>query len=102
MKLPGDSDKQDKGVSHEMMQRSLQSQRRVVKRVGVLEAKVQEIDLKLATLNQTPITPTEEPPKPTPMEPEEDWEGEIEDNRKNPFVDKGIDCLLYTSDAADE
>ena len=93
MKLPGDSDKQDKGVSHEMMQRSLQSQRRVVKRVGVLEAKVQEIDLKLATLNQTPITPTEEPPKPTPMEPEEDWEGEIEDNRKNPFVDKGIDVL---------
>ena len=93
MKLPGDSDKQDKGVSHEMMQRSLQSQRRVVKRVGVLEAKVQEIDLKLATLNQTPITPTEEPPKPTPMEPEEDWEGEIEDNRKNPFVDKGIDIL---------
>ena len=75
------------------MQRSLQSQRRVVKRVGVLEAKVQEIDLKLATLNQTPITPTEEPPKPTPMEPEEDWEGEIEDNRKNPFVDKGIDVL---------
>ena len=93
MKLPGDSDKQDKGVSHEMMQRSLQSQRRVVKRVGVLEAKVQEIDLKLATLNQTSITPTEEPPKPTPMEPEEDWEGEIEDNRKNPFVDKGIDVL---------
>ena len=41
MKLPGDSDKQDKGVSHEMMQRSLQSQRRVVKRVGLLEDKVE-------------------------------------------------------------
>ena len=36
MKLPGDSDKQQ-AVSHEMMQRSLQSQRRVVKRVGLLE-----------------------------------------------------------------
>ena len=38
MKLPGDSDKQNKGVSHEMMQRSLQSQRRVAQRVGLLEA----------------------------------------------------------------
>ena len=93
MKLPGDSDKQDKGVSHEMMQRSLQSQRRVVKRVGVLEDRVEAIDLKLATPTETPIAPTEEPPKPTPIEPEEDWEGEIEDNRKNPFVDKGIDVL---------
>ena len=89
MKLPGDSDKQDKGVSHEMMQRSLQSQRRVVKRVGVLEDRVEAIDLKLATPTETPITPPEEPPKPTPIEPEEDWEGEVEDNRKN--------CLLYTS-----
>ena len=44
MKLPGDSDKQDKGVSHEMMQRSLQSQRRVVKRVGLLEDKVSELE----------------------------------------------------------
>ena len=93
MKLPGDSDKQDKGVSHEMMQRSLQSHRRVVKRVGVLEDRVEAIDLKLATPTETPIAPTEEPPKPTPIEPEEDWEGEIEDNRKNPFVDKGIDVL---------
>ena len=42
MKLPGDSDNMDKGVSHEMMQRSLQSQRRVVKRVGLLEDKVAE------------------------------------------------------------
>ena len=40
MKLPGDSDNMDKGVSHEMMQKSLQSQRRVVKRVGLLEDKV--------------------------------------------------------------
>ena len=93
MKLPGDSDKQDKGVSHEMMQRSLQSQRRVVKRVGMLEDRVEAIDLKLATPTETPIAPTEEPPKPTPIEPEEDWEGEIEDNRKNPFVDKGIDII---------
>jgi len=44
MKLPGDSDKQDKGVSHEMMQRSLQSQRRVVKRVGLLEDKVDALE----------------------------------------------------------
>ena len=44
MKLPGDSDKQDKGVSHEMMQRSLQSQRRVVKRVGLLEDKVEQLE----------------------------------------------------------
>ena len=44
MKLPGDSDKQDKGVSHEMMQRSLQSQRRVVKRVGLLEDKVESLE----------------------------------------------------------
>ena len=44
MKLPGDSDKQDKGVSHEMMQRSLQSQRRVVKRVGLLEDKVEALE----------------------------------------------------------
>ena len=58
MKLPGDSDKQDKGVSHEMMQRSLQSQRRVVKRVGVLEDRVEAIDLKLATPTETPIAPT--------------------------------------------
>ena len=93
MKLPGDSDKQDKGVSHEMMQRSLQSQRRVVKRVGVLEDRVEAIDLKLATPTETPITTPEEPPKPTPIEPEEDWEGEVEDNRKNPFVDRGIDVI---------
>ena len=45
MKLPGDSDNMDKGVSHEMMQRSLQSQRRVVKRVGLLEDKVEELGL---------------------------------------------------------
>ena len=44
MKLPGDSDNMDKGVSHEMMQRSLQSQRRVVKRVGLLEDKVAELE----------------------------------------------------------
>ena len=44
MKLPGDSDNMDKGVSHEMMQRSLQSQRRVVKRVGLLEDKVSELE----------------------------------------------------------
>jgi len=44
MKLPGDSDKQDKGVSHEMMQRSLQSQRRVVQRVGLLEDKVDALE----------------------------------------------------------
>jgi len=44
MKLPGDSDKQDKGVSHEMMQKSLQSQRRVVKRVGLLEDKVDALE----------------------------------------------------------
>ena len=44
MKLPGDSDKQDKGVSHEMMQKSLQSQRRVVKRVGLLEDKVEQLE----------------------------------------------------------
>ena len=44
MKLPGDSDNMDKGVSHEMMQRSLQSQRRVVKRVGLLEDKVEELE----------------------------------------------------------
>ena len=94
MKLPGDSDKQDKGVSHEMMQRSLQSQRRVVKRVGALEDKVEAIDLKLASVpTETPLPVPEEPPKPTPIEPEEDWEGEVEDNRKNPFVDKGIDVL---------
>ena len=43
MKLPGDSDKQQ-AVSHEMMQRSLQSQRRVVKRVGLLEDKVSELE----------------------------------------------------------
>ena len=43
MKLPGDSDKQQ-GVSHEMMQRSLQSQRRVVKRVGLLEDRVDELE----------------------------------------------------------
>ena len=43
MKLPGDSDKQQ-AVSHEMMQRSLQSQRRVVKRVGLLEDKVAELE----------------------------------------------------------
>ena len=43
MKLPGDSDKQQ-AVSHEMMQRSLQSQRRVVKRVGLLEDKVEELE----------------------------------------------------------
>ena len=43
MKLPGDSDKQQ-GVSHEMMQRSLQSQRRVVKRVGLLEDRVSELE----------------------------------------------------------
>ena len=42
MKLPGDSDKQQ-AVSHEMMQRSLQSQRRVVKRVGLLEDKVEKL-----------------------------------------------------------
>ena len=44
MKLPGDSDNMDKGVSHEMMQKSLQSQRRVVKRVGLLEDKVSELE----------------------------------------------------------
>ena len=44
MKLPGDSDNMDKGVSHEMMQRSLQSQRRVVKRVGLLEDKVDALE----------------------------------------------------------
>ena len=44
MKLPGDSDNMDKGVSHEMMQRSLQSQRRVVKRVGLLEDRVDELE----------------------------------------------------------
>jgi len=44
MKLPGDSDNMDKGVSHEMMQRSLQSQRRVVKRVGLLEDKVEQLE----------------------------------------------------------
>ena len=44
MKLPGDSNKQDKGVSHEMMQRSLQSQRRVVQRVGLLEDRVDQIE----------------------------------------------------------
>ena len=44
MKLPGDSDKQDKDVSHEMMQRSLQSQRRVVQRVGLLEDKVDALE----------------------------------------------------------
>ena len=44
MKLPGDSDKQNKGVSHEMMQRSLQSQRRVVQRVGLLEDKVDALE----------------------------------------------------------
>ena len=44
MKLPGDSDKQDKGVSHEMMQKSLQSQRRVVQRVGLLEDKVDALE----------------------------------------------------------
>ena len=43
MKLPGDSDNMDKGVSHEMMQKSLQSQRRVVKRVGLLEDKVEQL-----------------------------------------------------------
>ena len=43
MKLPGDSDK-EQAVSHEMMQRSLQSQRRVVKRVGLLEDKVSELE----------------------------------------------------------
>ena len=43
MKLPGDSDKQQ-AVSHEMMQRSLQSQRRVVKRVGLLEDKVEQLE----------------------------------------------------------
>ena len=44
MKLPGDSDNMDKGVSHEMMQKSLQSQRRVVKRVGLLEDKVEQLE----------------------------------------------------------
>ena len=44
MKLPGDSDKQNKGVSHEMMQRSLQSQRRVAQRVGLLEDKVDALE----------------------------------------------------------
>ena len=84
MKLPGDSDKQDKGVSHEMMQRSLQSQRRVVKRVGVLEDRVEAIDLKLATPTETPLAlppsprqlalppSKEEPPEPTPVESDED------------------------------
>ena len=43
MKLPGDSDKQQ-SVSHEMMQRSLQSQRRVVQRVGLLEDRVDQIE----------------------------------------------------------
>ena len=43
MKLPGDSDKQQ-AVSHEMMQRSLQSQRRVVQRVGLLEDKVDQLE----------------------------------------------------------
>ena len=43
MKLPGDSDKQQ-AVSHEMMQRSLQSQRRVVQRVGLLEDRVDQIE----------------------------------------------------------
>tara|TARA_B100000965_G_scaffold292717_1_gene250648 strand:+ start:7114 stop:8784 length:1671 start_codon:yes stop_codon:yes gene_type:complete len=44
MKLPGDSDNMDKGVSHEMMQRSLQSQRRVVQRVNLLEDKVEALE----------------------------------------------------------
>ena len=43
MKLPGDSAKQQ-AVSHEMMQRSLQSQRRVVQRVGLLEDRVDQIE----------------------------------------------------------
>ena len=105
MKLPGDSDKQDKGVSHEMMQRSLQSQRRVVKRVGVLEDRVEAIDLKLATPTETPIAlppsprqlalppSKEEPPEPTPVESDEDWEGDPMDHRDLPWAKRGIDDL---------
>ena len=103
MKLPGDSDKQDKGVSHEMMQRSLQSQRRVVKRVGVLEDRVEAIDLKLATPTETPLAlppsprqlalppSKEEPPEPTPVESDEDWEGDPMDHRDLPWAKRGID-----------
>ncbi len=105
MKLPGDSDKQDKGVSHEMMQRSLQSQRRVVKRVGVLEDRVEAIDLKLATPTETPLAlppsprqlalppSKEEPPEPTPVESDEDWEGDPMDHRDLPWAKRGIDEL---------
>jgi len=105
MKLPGDSDKQDKGVSHEMMQRSLQSQRRVVKRVGMLEDRVEAIDLKLATPTETPLAlppsprqlalppSKEEPPKPTPVESDEDWEGDPMDHRDLPWAKRGIDDL---------
>ena len=105
MKLPGDSDKQDKGVSHEMMQRSLQSQRRVVKRVGVLEDRVEAIDLKLATPTETPLAlppsprqlalppSKEEPPEPTPVESDEDWEGDPMDHRDLPWAQRGIDDL---------
>ena len=105
MKLPGDSDKQDKGVSHEMMQRSLQSQRRVVKRVGVLEDRVEAIDLKLATPTETPLAlppsprqlalppSKEEPPEPTPVESDEDWEGDPMDHRDLPWAKRGIDDL---------
>ena len=103
MKLPGDSDKQDKGVSHEMMQRSLQSQRRVVKRVGMLEDRVEAIDLKLATPTETPLAlppsprqlalppSKEEPPEPTPVESDEDWEGDPMDHRDLPWAQRGID-----------
>ena len=105
MKLPGDSDKQDKGVSHEMMQRSLQSQRRVVKRVGVLEDRVEAIDLKLATPTETPLAlppsprqlalppSKEEPPEPTPVESDEDWEGDPMDHRDLPWAKRGIDDI---------
>ena len=103
MKLPGDSDNMDKGVSHEMMQRSLQSQRRVVKRVGVLEDRVEAIDLKLATPTETPLAlppsprqlalppSKEEPPEPTPVESDEDWEGDPMDHRDLPWAKRGID-----------
>ena len=60
MKLPGDSDNMDKGVSHEMMQRSLQSQRRVVKRVGLLEDKVgqlENVEDRVDDLENTEIEP---------------------------------------------
>ena len=79
MKLPGDSNKQDKGVSHEMMQRSLQSQRRVVQRVGLLEDRVDQIES-------------------AEVEPGVDI-GDLADGAKKiaKGIGKSIGCLLYTS-----